>query len=315
MRTKIKPLFKWTGSKQRMLKLYRPHFFPHKPPSRFVDLFAGALTMTLWVHEIYPNCELVVNDANVELIDLYQKLAKHPDQIIEEWKRHVNAWVSYTNPEIVTSSRNKKTMPRYVQERRHYYNTLLLSYANNYSTLAPTVRAGMLLFMLQTNFNGMWKNYHKYHNRYSTPPGSCQQGASFFDEHNIRQVAGVLQRATIVCGSYADVDLRPGDFVYADPPYRDSQVNYDVSFTETDQIKLANRLMSHDGPFAYSNKKINTTDNFYDIHFSNMSFNEFNGTYTAGASSQKLKVTEVLITREPTLFGGDMESTSIIALV
>lgn len=298
MRTKIQPLFKWTGSKQRMLDSYTHYFFPSTAPARFVDLFAGALTMTLWVHEKYPECELVVNDANVELIDLYRELAQRPDDIISEWQRHVSMWVSFTDKQEVTARSGKK-MSMYVQERRHYYNTLLNSYANDYFTLNPTVRAGMLLFMLQTNFNGMWKNYHKYHNRYSTPPGSCQQGAAFFDESNIRRVASVLQRATILCGSYADAPLQPGDFVYADPPYRDSSVNYDVTFGEQEQVALARHLMSHDGPFAYSNKKINTTDNFYSTHFPNMPLVELGGTYTAGASSEKLKVTEVLITREP----------------
>lgn len=298
MRTKIKPLFKWTGSKQRMLESYTPYFFPTSRPSRFVDLFAGALTMTLWVHEKYPECELVINDANAELIDLYRTLAAQPDDVIAEWRKHVNAWVSYTNTDSIISARRNKVMPRYVQERRAYYNTLLVSYANDYFTLPQAVRAGMLLFMLQTNFNGMWKNYHKYHNRYSTPPGACEQSASFFNEQNIRDVAQVLSHATLLCGSYADVPFQSGDFVYADPPYRDSQVNYDVSFNEDEQIKLAARLMSHDGPFAYSNKKISDDDNFYHTHFVNMPLIELGGMYTAGASSQKLKVTEVLITRE-----------------
>ena len=44
MKTAIQPLFKWTGSKQRMLAQYAPHFFPQENFTRFVDLFAGGLT-------------------------------------------------------------------------------------------------------------------------------------------------------------------------------------------------------------------------------------------------------------------------------
>lgn len=304
MRTQIQPLFKWTGSKQRMLESYTPYFFPATPPTRFVDLFAGALTMTLWVHEVYPNCKLVINDANAELIDLYRQLAERPDDIITEWQHHVQTWLSFTDVRIVGTSSRGKPMPQYVHERRQYYNTLLSSYAHEYTTITPVVRASMLLFMLQTNFNGMWKNYHKYHNRYSTPPGSCEQGAQFFDEQNIRRISSVLQRATIFCGSYADVPLQSGDFVYADPPYRDSSVNYDVAFDEQAQIALAQHLMSHDGPFAYSNKKVGPTDAFYDTHFPMMTCTEMASTYTAGASAKKLKVMEVLITR------GDHHMTS-----
>ena len=39
MKTAIQPLFKWTGSKQRMLAQYAPYFFPQDNFTRFVDLF------------------------------------------------------------------------------------------------------------------------------------------------------------------------------------------------------------------------------------------------------------------------------------
>lgn len=61
----------------------------------------------------------------------------------------------------------------------------------------------------------------------------------------------------------------------------------------------AQHLMAHKGAFAYSNKKVSAQDDFYQVQFPNMPLVELNGIYTAGASSQKLAVTEVLITREP----------------
>lgn len=301
MRTKIQPLFKWTGSKQRMLDAYVPYFFPATSPTRFVDLFAGALTITLWVHETYPKCELIINDVNVELIDLYRILASDTEAVITEWRRHVTTWLSYTNKQTtsVLSGSKKLQMPVYVHERRLYYNTLLTSYAHEYATLNPIVRVAMLLFMLQTNFNGMWKNYHKYHKHYSTPPGSCHQSAVFFDEQNIRDVATVLRRATIISGPYANVPVQSGDFIYADPPYRNSIVTYDVPFDDNAQIALARYLMAHDGPFAYSNKKISATDMFYETHFPNVPCIEIDSIYKVSSTSQKLDVTEVLIIRDP----------------
>ena len=68
MKTSIQPIFKWTGSKQRMLAQYAPHFFPKSDFTRFVDLFAGGLTNSLWVYEHYPDKEYVLNDFNGEIL-------------------------------------------------------------------------------------------------------------------------------------------------------------------------------------------------------------------------------------------------------
>ena len=82
MKTKIQPLFKWTGSKQRMMQQYAPHFFPEQNFTRFVDLFAGGLTNSLWVYENYPDKEFVINDWNGELTLLYATLADDVDGVV-----------------------------------------------------------------------------------------------------------------------------------------------------------------------------------------------------------------------------------------
>ena len=94
MKTKIQPLFKWTGSKQRMMQQYAPHFFPEQNFTRFVDLFAGGLTNSLWVYENYPDKEFVINDWNGELTLLYATLADDVDGVVAEWQNCVNKWLS-----------------------------------------------------------------------------------------------------------------------------------------------------------------------------------------------------------------------------
>ena len=88
--------------------------------------------------------------------------------------------------------------------------------------------------------------------------------------------------------------LSPGDFVYADPPYRDSFVVYQDGFTEKDQIRLAAYLRTHAGPFAYSNKDIG--DGFFQTHFPTEIVHPMDAQYTAGRGTSLLKVKEVLIT-------------------
>lgn len=282
VRTGIQPLFKWAGSKQRMLEGYDPYFWPNQPFTRFVDLFAGGLSMTLWVAEHYPNAKLVINEWNDELVQLYKTLATKEQDVIDVWQSCVDAW-----------------LPKTSEQRKEYYYTLREEYTQDHTSKTPVRLSGLLLFMLQVNFNGMWKAYIKCNGRYSTPPGTCLQGKAFFDVNKIRAVAKVLRNADILSGDYKDVPLLPGDFVYADPPYRDSIVDYQGGFGEDAQQELIQHLVQSGCLFAYSNKDIG--DGFFETHFDvannkNVTIYPMDAKYTAGRGTSVISVKEVLIT-------------------
>lgn len=277
MKTTIAPMFKWTGSKQRMLEQYAPHFFPTEDFTRFVDLFSGGLTNSLWVYEKYPHKEFVVNDFNSELVLLYSTLAKHTDEVISEWFNCVNRWLTLT-PE----------------ERKAYYYELRDIYCLNHENKSDIYLSALLLFMLQVNFNGMWKSYIKCNGRYSTPPGTCLQKQSFFDINKIKNVANFLKKATLITGDFAEHQPQPGDWLYADPPYRDSIVLYQGGFTEEDQVRLCNYLTGSGCKFAYSNKDIG--DGFYEANFPGCNIHDMTALYTAGRGTSTLNVKEVLVT-------------------
>lgn len=278
--TIVQPMFKWTGSKQRMLGKYEGKFFPAKPFTRYVDLFAGGLTNTLWVAERYPSVDLVVNEFNGELVDLYRDLASNEDDVLKTWDKCVKKWLSLTTAD----------------ERKAYYYTLRKKYTLNYRRCGRYELSGYLLFMLMVNFNGMWKSYIKCGLRYSTPPGTCLQGKKFFEDKrkSVVSVSAILRRSTILLGDFGSVPLHSGDFVYADPPYRDSVVDYQGGFSEADQIRLATLLTSHAGPYAYSNKDIG--DGFFAQNFPAGTVHNLDARYTAGRGISVLNVKEVLIT-------------------
>jgi|TARA_B100000085_G_scaffold141326_1_gene128658 DNA adenine methylase len=278
MKTSIAPMFKWTGSKQRMLEQYAPHFFPEGEFTRFVDLFAGGLTNSLWVYEKFPQKEFVVNDWNGELTLLYATLADSSDEVINQWFKCVEKWLSLSE----------------VDDRKKYYYELREVYCLENEGKSDVYLSALLLFMLQVNFNGMWKAYKKCNERYSTPPGTCLQKQSFFDVNKIKNVASFLEKATICNGDFASVNIKDGDWLYADPPYRDSIVLYQGGFSEDDQVRLARFLMESGCKFAYSNKHIG--DTFYEDNFDGANIIEMNAKYTAGRGTSTLDVKEVLVT-------------------
>ena len=270
-------MFKWTGSKQRMLEQYAPHFFPDGEFTRFVDLFAGGLTNSLWVYEKYPDKEFVLNDWNGELVLLYATLADNADEVIAEWFKCVQRWLSL---EPV--------------DRKQYYYELREIYCLQNEGKSDVYLSALLLFMLQVNFNGMWKAYKKCNERYSTPPGTCLQKQQFFDVNKITRVANFLKKATICNGDFASVNIKEGDWLYADPPYRDSVVLYQGGFNEDDQVRLARFLTESGCKFAYSNKHIG--DTFYSDNFVGCNIIDMAAKYTAGRGTSTLDVTEVLVT-------------------
>lgn len=277
MKTSIAPMFKWTGSKQRMLEQYAPHFFPDGEFTRFVDLFAGGLTNSLWVYEKFPDKEFVLNDWNGELVLLYATLADNVDEVITEWFKCVQRWLSL---EPV--------------DRKQYYYELREIYCLQNEGKSDVYLSALLLFMLQVNFNGMWKAYKKCNERYSTPPGTCLQKQQFFDVNKITRVANFLKKATICNGDFASVNIKEGDWLYADPPYRDSVVLYQGGFNEDDQVRLARFLTESGCKFAYSNKHIG--DTFYSDNFVGCNIIDMAAKYTAGRGTSTLDVTEVLVT-------------------
>ena len=277
MKTSIAPMFKWTGSKQRMLEQYAPHFFPDGAFTRVGDLFAGGLTNSLWVYEKYPDKEFVLNDWNGELVLLYATLADNADEVIAEWFKCVQRWLSL---EPV--------------DRKQYYYELREIYCLQNEGKSDVYLSALLLFMLQVNFNGMLKAYKKCNERYSTPPGTCLQKQQFFDVNKITRVANFLKNATICNGDFASVNIKEGDWLYADPPYRDSVVLYQGGFNDDDQVRLARFLTESGCKFAYSNKDIG--DGFYERNFEGCNVLEMSAKYTAGRGTSTLDVTEVLVT-------------------
>jgi DNA adenine methylase Dam len=266
----MKPLFKWAGSKQRMLKQYASIWHP-LTVDNYVDMFAGGLTNTLEIAKTFPNAAIHINDKNTELIQLYSQLANNCEQVVNDWKTCVNLWLANTD----------------IAARKAAYYDMREAYVAKQTP-------GVLLFMLSVNFNGMWKTYKKCNYLYSTPPGTCLQGSSFFNEQNIRDVADLLSTCTITDKSFEQLTLPASSFVYADPPYRDSIVNYQGGFGEEQQVLLAERLMYSGCQFAYSNKDIH--DGFFSEHFPGCTVTQCSATYTAGRGTSTNTVSEVLVT-------------------
>ncbi|MDB4631279.1 DNA adenine methylase [Pseudomonadales bacterium] len=274
----VKPLFKWTGGKGRLLQKYTDlNFFPDSSEfDTFVDLFAGGGAVSCWVSEKYPDKKLIFNDLNTEMMNLYM-------QIRNNWDEFTYHYMKVSEVFLNTSQDKRKAL----------YNCYKKRYAWNYKWLSEAEIAANLLVMMKTNFNGIWQGYIMYGGRYSTPPGHINYKESLFDITKVEQFRDVLLRATVYNRSFEEVPIPENSWVFADPPYRDTKKMYSDQFDDELQTKLANFLTSKDCLYAESNKE--TGDGFWQNLFPSDNINFLDHKYTCGHGGAVNPVTEVLI--------------------
>jgi len=282
-----KPPFKWTGGKNRLWDKYENIFWPTEQFDNFVDLFCGAGSVSMWIRENYPNVQINMNDTNSELISMYNTIKNDYDEFEREYLEVVNKFVPLDKP-----------------ARKLMYQTIMKEYCLSPEFCTETVNNARLYFMLQTNFNGIWKGYKKWRGRYSTPPGTLTMKAHFFDPARTRAFRDLLKDANITNLDFSEVESTGKTFWYADPPYRACIVDYKTAkntdgFSEKDQKRLAEFLKTKadGGDFiAESNKEIG--DGFWSENFGiDYNINPIdNVSVTAGRGSSFQTVSEVLIT-------------------
>ena len=274
----VKPLFKWTGGKGRLLQKYTDlDFFPD--PSQFdtfVDLFFGAGAVTCWVAERYPDKKLILNDLNTEMMTMMLQMRNNWTEFKDNYLRISEVFIN--TPQ---------------DERKELYNTYKKQYAWEYKSMTESEIAASLMVMLKTNFNGIWQGYIMYGRRYSTPPGHINYKPTLFDINKVEQFRDVLCRATVLNVSFDEVVIPERAWVFADPPYRDTKKMYSDQFDDELQSKLASYLQAQDCLYAESNKE--TGDGFWQSHFPEEYIHFLDHKYTCGHGGAVNPVTEVLI--------------------
>ena len=276
----MKPLFKWTGGKGRLLSKYTDiNFFPDASEfDVFVDLFCGSGATFLWVAERYPDKKLIINDLNTELVTMYLHIRNEWDKFLPYYEKYVAEFMEGTP-----------------KERKALYDSYKPVYAFEYEKMDPIQVSALLLVMLKTNFNGIWKSYLKWNSRYSTPAGTMtyKTTTDLFDVNKIIQFRDILRRSEVVNLSFEDVILPERAWIFADPPYRATEKMYSDQFTDELQVQLAEHLKSSGSMFAESNKDIG--DGFWEENFPDLQLHKMDHKYTCGVGANVTPVTEILI--------------------
>jgi len=214
---RVAPPLKWAGGKRWQLPHLREIWLSHAH-RRLVEPFCGGLAVALG---LAPERALL-NDINPHLINFYR------------WARR-GLTIEYP------FENNREAF----YACRAYFNELLARGRG-----ASREAAALFYYLNRTGYNGLCRFNSR--GEFNVPFGRY---ARLEYRTDFSAVKAAFRGWSFRAGDFQAVPLRPGDFVYADPPY-------DVPFTQyarqvfrwEDQVRTAEWLAVHPGPVVLTNQ-------------------------------------------------------------
>ncbi len=211
----LNPLLKWAGGKRQLW----PEIEKHVPTSihTYYEPFMGGGAVFF---KLQPQ-RAVINDANVELINLYQVIQSSPELLIEDLRQHKN-------------------------QSDYFYQVRSLDRTpEEYQHLTAVQRASRLIFLNRTCYNGLFRvnragQFNVPFGRYKNP--------NIVNEDSIRAIHAyfISNDIQILNQDFAQAlnSIADDAFVYFDPPYDPVSMSSNfTSYTQTgfeqaEQIRL-----------------------------------------------------------------------------
>jgi len=213
----LPPPLKWAGGKRWLVPILHGIWQPYRE-RRLVEPFVGGMAVALGLQ---PQTALL-NDLNPHLINFY-------------------TWLQ----QGLSIDIHLENNPNYYYRCRKRFNQLILTGQANSEEAAK-----LFYFMNRTGYNGLCRFNSK--NQFNVPFGRYK---TINYTNDFRHYTTVLQHWIFSAVDFVQLDLRPTDFIYADPPYDVSFTQYSAhDFKWQDQVRLAEWLASHPGPVVASNQ-------------------------------------------------------------
>ena len=272
----LQPFTKWTGGKRKLLPIIKSLM-----PDNYTNYFEPFVGGGALFFELAPQ-QALINDFNTELINCYQQIKEHPDQLITLLQHH----------------QEKNTKDYYLDLRS-------VDRDGRIDQMTGVEKAARIMYMLRVDFNGLYRVNAK--NQFNVPYGRYKN-PKIVDSELIYAISNYLNKNSIqiVSGDFekAVETAKQGDFVYFDPPYIPiSETSAFTSYTHEgfsydDQVRLRDtfkKLSERGVHVMLSNSSSSLVYELYkDFTIHSIEVTRANG---AKASSRG-KVLEVIITND-----------------
>lgn len=211
--SELKPFVKWVGGKRQLLSVLKEHL--PKEFERYLEPFVGGGALLLNV----KFKTALINDSNKELVNAYQVIKDHLEELIVILKEH-----------------------QLKHDKNHYYTVRALRLKD----LNKVERAARFIYLNKACFNGLYRVNKK--NEFNVPMGNYEN-PNILDEEGLREVSRFLSEKKVKIfnlpyDQFLKRFSKTSDFIYLDPPYhplkKTSFTKYQKDgFTEKDQIALS----------------------------------------------------------------------------
>ncbi len=214
------PILKWPGGKRQLLADISP-----RCPSDFnryhEPFFGGG---ALFFH-LEPSTG-TINDANPRLMNVYRQVRDRPEEIIDRLE-------SYRHPtdspdperEFHDETRDGDDIGCYYYQQRELFNR-----RPNGEDFDEVEEAALFLYVNRTCYNGLYRE--NINGEFNASVGDYEN-PNWVQANLLRAASGILDDINVRVGDYSYVvdAAEPGDFVYFDPPY--SETNPTHAYTES----------------------------------------------------------------------------------
>lgn len=286
-----KPFVKWAGGKRQLLPIineYIPVELKKNMITRYIEPFVGGGAVLFDIIQKYQFEEIIINDYNQDLMNLYAHIKDNVNVLIDELRMVSSSYLLTEEDERAS----------------YFYKIRKLFNKTESGTLNKSV---YFLFLNKTCFNGLYRvnakgEFNVPHGRYKNP--------MILDENNLIKASKVLSKVKIINGDFTEIKdfVDAKTFLYFDPPYR--PLNNTSSFTayvknefnDDEQIRLKeffDSLDSKNSKLMLSNsdpKNIDINDEFFDDLYLNYNIMRIESKRSINSKANgRGKISELLI--------------------
>nr|VFJ75388.1 MAG: DNA adenine methylase [Candidatus Kentron sp. FW] len=204
------PFVKWAGGKRHLI----PEIIARLPASfgTYYEPFVGGGAVFFALADQVGKA--VLSDTNAELMLAYEVIKENPEALMEQLECHKKAHGREGYYYRVREQRNAKR-------------------GNLEDKLASAAR---FIYLNKTGYNGLYRVNSR--GEFNVPKGQYKNPA-IYSRENILAIGEALKNAALETLDFADIDPKPGDFIYCDPPYDDTFNSYAAGgFGEAEQKRL-----------------------------------------------------------------------------
>ena len=288
----LKSPLKWAGGKSKLMdeieKVYSEDFRFNSKKYTYVDLFSGGGSSWLFVIQKYHPKQVIVNDINPNVINLWRCIQNNPKELCSELY-------------VLKSNYSKLDL----DDRKKYFLNLRKSFNDKKDVLRGTNTdiklASEFLFLNKTCYNGLWRTNSK--GEFNTSFGKQTNPnniPNIYDEDNIMRLSELISGVKFTCGDYKDVigdNITGNVLVYMDPPYRGTWADYSKeSFGEQEQIELSHYMKElKDRGFLVIQSNSKCDDGFFEEYYKDFEIKTLEDVQRNIRPTAERKVKEILI--------------------